>query len=136
MEHYLSHVALFSNADGQEPGDKVKLMTVHAAKGLEFPVVFMVGLEEGLFPSSRAEEEADMEEERRLAYVGMTRAMQDLFLTWAQSRFAFGGRNYTMPSRFLTELGFDPYGANDYDEMGDSEDDFDPFPDDDLPVWT
>lgn len=95
----------------------------------------MVGLEEGLFPSSRAEEEAELEEERRLAYVGMTRAMQDLFLTWAQSRFSFGGRNYTMPSRFLTELGYDPYGANDYDEMSDS-DDFDPFPDDDLPIWT
>ena len=111
-------------------------MTLHAAKGLEFPVVFVVGLEEGLFPSSRAENEAEVEEERRLAYVGMTRAMQDLFLTWAQSRFSFGGRNYTMPSRFLIELGFDPYGSSgEYDEFADS-DDFDPFPDDDLPVWT
>ncbi len=136
LEEFLADAALMSSADETSGKNSVTLMTLHAAKGLEFPVVFMVGLEEGLFPSSRAEEEADMEEERRLAYVGMTRAMQDLFLTWAQSRFAFGGRNYTMPSRFLTELGFDPYGANDYDEMGDSEDDFDPFPDDDLPVWT
>ncbi len=112
-------------------------MTLHAAKGLEFPVVFVVGLEEGLFPSSRAEEEADLEEERRLMYVGMTRAMEDLFLTWAQSRFTFGGRNLASPSRFLIELGFEPYGANDYDEFGDfEEDDFDPFPEDDLPVWT
>ena len=136
LEEFLADAALMSSADEASGKDSVTLMTLHAAKGLEFPVVFMVGLEEGLFPSSRAEEEAELEEERRLAYVGMTRAMQDLFLTWAQSRFSFGGRNYTMPSRFLTELGFDPYGSNDYDELGDSEDDFDPFPEDDLPVWT
>ena len=136
LEEFLADAALMSSADEASGKDSVTLMTLHAAKGLEFPVVFMVGLEEGLFPSSRAEEEAELEEERRLAYVGMTRAMQDLFLTWAQSRFSFGGRNYTMPSRFLTELGFDPYGSNDYDEMGDSEDDFDPFPEDDLPIWT
>ncbi|MBQ1528185.1 UvrD-helicase domain-containing protein [Candidatus Saccharibacteria bacterium] len=135
LEEFLADAALMSSADEASGKNSVTLMTLHAAKGLEFPVVFMVGLEEGLFPSSRAEEEAALEEERRLAYVGMTRAMQDLFLTWAQSRFSFGGRNYTMPSRFLTELGFDPYGANDYDEMSDS-DDFDPFPEDDLPVWT
>ena len=117
LEEFLADAALMSSADEASGKDSVTLMTLHAAKGLEFPVVFMVGLEEGLFPSSRAEEEAELEEERRLAYVGMTRAMQDLFLTWAQSRFSFGGRNYTMPSRFLTELGFDPYGSNDYDEM-------------------
>ncbi len=135
LEEFLEDAALMSSADEASGKNSVTLMTLHAAKGLEFPVVFMVGLEEGLFPSSRAEEEADMEEERRLAYVGMTRAMEDLFLTWAQSRFSFGGRNYSMPSRFLTELGFDPYGTNDYDELADSEDDFDPFPEDDLPVW-
>ena len=136
LEEFLEDAALMSSADEASGKNTVTLMTLHAAKGLEFPVVFVVGLEEGLFPSSRAEQEADLEEERRLAYVGMTRAMEDLFLTWAQSRFSFGGRNYTMPSRFLTELGFDPYGgAGEYDELTDSEDGFDPFPDDDLPVW-
>ena len=136
LTEFLEDAALMSSADEASGKSSVTLMTLHAAKGLEFPVVFVVGLEEGLFPSSRAEEEADIEEERRLAYVGMTRAMEDLFLTWAQSRFTFGGRNWGMPSRFLTELGFDPYGSSDYDEMGDSGDDFDPFPEDDLPVWT
>lgn len=136
LTEFLEDAALMSSADEASGKDSVTLMTLHAAKGLEFPVVFVVGLEEGLFPSSRAEEEADIEEERRLAYVGMTRAMEDLFLTWAQSRFTFGGRNWGMPSRFLTELGFDPYGSGDYDEMGDSSDDFDPFPEDDLPIWT
>ncbi len=135
LEEFLEDAALMSSADESSVKNSVTLMTLHAAKGLEFPVVFMVGLEEGLFPSSRAEEEADLEEERRLAYVGMTRAMEDLFLTWAQSRFTFGGRNYGMPSRFLTELGFEPYGSNSYDEFEEA-DDFDPFPEDDLPVWT
>ena len=135
LEEFLEDAALMSSADEASGKNTVTLMTLHAAKGLEFPVVFVVGLEEGLFPSSRAEQEAELEEERRLAYVGMTRAMEDLFLTWAQSRFSFGGRNYTMPSRFLTELGFDPYGSQgEYDELADA-DDFDPFPDDDLPVW-
>ena len=134
LPEFLEDAALMSSADESSAKNSVTLMTLHAAKGLEFPVVFMVGLEEGLFPSSRAEQEADLEEERRLAYVGMTRAMQDLFMTWAQSRFSFGGRNYAMPSRFLTELGFDPYGSNDYDESSDSED-FDPFPEDDLPIY-
>ena len=134
LEEFLEDAALMSSADESSAKSSVTLMTLHAAKGLEFPVVFIVGLEEGLFPSSRAEEEADLEEERRLAYVGMTRAMEDLFLTWAQSRFTFGGRNYGMPSRFLTELGFEPYGSNEYDDYDSSDDDFDPFPDD-LPVY-
>ena len=117
IKEFLADAALMSSADESSAKNSVTLMTLHAAKGLEFPVVFLVGLEEGLFPSGRAEEEADVEEERRLAYVGMTRAMEDLFLTWAQSRFSFGGRNYTMPSRFLTELGFEPYGGNDFDDF-------------------
>ena len=121
IEEFLEDAALMSSADETSGKNSVTLMTLHAAKGLEFPVVFVVGLEEGLFPSSRAENEAEVEEERRLAYVGMTRAMQDLFLTWAQSRFSFGGRNYG--------------SSGEYDEFADS-DDFDPFPDDDLPVWT
>ena len=126
-----------SSADEGSDKDAVTLMTMHAAKGLEFPVVFMVGMEDGLFPSSRSAEERDIEEERRLAYVGMTRAMEELFLTWARSRFSYGGRNYGMPSRFLTELGYNPYGSNDFSEEEEwnwDEEEFDPFPDD-GPVW-
>lgn len=139
LEDFLADAALMSSADEGVDKNSVTLMTLHAAKGLEFPVVFLVGMEDGLFPSSRIENEADIEEERRLAYVGMTRAMQDLILTYALSRFTFGGRNYTMPSRFLLELGYDPYGTNsvgnDRDLDGDGfSDDFDPFPED-LPVF-
>ena len=79
----------------------------------------MVGMEDGLFPSSRADNsEEELEEERRLAYVGMTRAMKDLFLTFAGSRYAFGGRTYNAPSRFLLELGYNPYGSGAFGESG------------------
>ena len=122
LEEFLVDAALMSSADESSAKNSVTLMTLHAAKGLEFPVVFLVGLEEGLFPTGRAEEEADIEEERRLAYVGMTRAMERLFLSWAQSRFSFGGRNYGMPSRFLTELGFEMYGSEGYDDFSDGVD--------------
>ena len=132
LEEFLADAALMSSADESSAKNSVTLMTLHASKGLEFPVVFLVGLEEGLFPSSRAEEEGDIEEERRLAYVGMTRAMEDLFLTWAQSRFSFGGRQYTMPSRFLTELGFEPYGSNDFEEDDFDSGDYDEFPEDEV----
>ena len=150
LEEFLADATLMSSADESAGKDAVTLMTLHAAKGLEFPVVFIVGMEEGLFPSSRSiDDVADLEEERRLAYVGMTRAMQRLFLTYAESRFSFGDRSYNMPSRFLTELGYDPYGTNvgssgfrdrDGDGFTDFADDefggtdFDPFPDD-LPVY-
>ncbi|MBR2841482.1 UvrD-helicase domain-containing protein [Candidatus Saccharibacteria bacterium] len=145
LEEFLADASLMSSADESSTADAVTLMTLHAAKGLEFPVVFIVGMEEGLFPSSRCvEDAADLEEERRLAYVGMTRAMRRLFLTYAGSRFSFGDRSYNMPSRFLTELGYDPYGANVgsvgfRDQDGDGftdfdETDFDPFPDD-VPVF-
>ena len=149
LEDFLADASLMSSADESVAKNSVTLMTLHAAKGLEFPVVFMVGMEEGLFPSGRAsEDEAGLEEERRLAYVGMTRAMRKLSLTYAASRYSYGSRNYNMPSRFLTELGYNPYGSAGYkDEDGDgfkdfSEDDFDdfsggdfdPFPDD-LPVF-
>lgn len=117
LEEFLADAALLSSADESSAKNSVSLMTLHAAKGLEFPVVFMVGLEEGLFPSSRSDNsEAELEEERRLAYVGMTRAMQTLFLTFAGSRYSFGGRNYNAPSQFLLELGFNPYGSVDYDD--------------------
>jgi DNA helicase-2/ATP-dependent DNA helicase PcrA len=79
-------------------------MTLHNAKGLEFRAVFMIGVEEGIFPHSRSIEEQGLEEERRLAYVGMTRAKERLVLTHAASRSLYGARNYNMPSRFLDEL--------------------------------
>lgn len=155
MEEFLEDAALLSSADEASEHDTATLMTLHAAKGLEFPVVFIVGLEEGLFPSSRSEgDDERLEEERRLAYVGMTRAMQDLFLTFAGSRYSFSGRNYNMPSRFLLELGYNPYGTGTFGESGEysaksefgilggdpdgefSDGDFtdDPFPED-VPVW-
>src|SRR5207248_5941872 len=77
---------------------------LHNAKGLEYPIVFMIGLEEGLFPHQRSLEERNEEEERRLCYVGMTRAQERLVLTHARSRTIFGARAYSMPSRFLGEL--------------------------------
>ena len=146
LEEFLADASLMSSADETSGQNAVTLMTMHAAKGLEFPVVFMVGMEEGLFPSARAcDDEAGLEEERRLAYVGMTRAMRRLFLTYAASRFSYGSRNYEMPSRFLTEIGYNPYGSSGYrDEDGDgftdfsdedfSNEDFDPFPPD-VPVF-
>lgn len=119
LEEFLEDAALLSSADESAGDNAVSLMTLHAAKGLEFPVVFMVGLEEGLFPSSRSDNSVEeLEEERRLAYVGMTRAMQELFLTFAGSRYSFGGRTYNTPSRFLLELGYEPYGSGDFGESG------------------
>ena len=80
-------------------------MTLHAAKGLEFPVVFMVGMEETIFPHSRAlYDQSEMEEERRLCYVGMTRAKQELYMIYASSRLLYGGINHNPPSRFLSEI--------------------------------
>jgi DNA helicase-2/ATP-dependent DNA helicase PcrA len=79
-------------------------MTLHNAKGLEFRVVYLIGMEEGIFPHSRSIEEQGIEEERRLCYVGMTRAMERLTLLHASSRMLFGGRSYNLPSRFLDEL--------------------------------
>ena len=111
LDDFLAEATLMSSADEQISTNFVTLMTIHAAKGLEFPVVFLVGLEEGLFPSSRSDDEDSIEEERRLAYVGMTRARKLLILTYAGSRFSNGQRSYNMPSRFLMELGYDPYGS-------------------------
>src|SRR6202012_4429670 len=85
--------------------DVVKLMTIHAAKGLEFPVVFSVGLEENLFPSSMSlYDRADLEEERRLFYVAITRAKERLFVTYAKSRYRFGSLVQNEPSRFIQEI--------------------------------
>ena len=125
LDEFLADAALMSSADESVGENAVTLMTLHAAKGLEFPVVFLVGMEEGLLPHVRSMDESaeDVEEERRLAYVGMTRAMRELFLTYAQSRFAFGGRSYNFPSRFLNDLGFNPYGSHDLDGDGFTDDD-------------
>lgn len=106
IDGFLEEVALVSDLDGANfDGDAVTLMTLHAAKGLEFPVVFMTGLEETIFPHSRAlYDQAEMEEERRLCYVGMTRARQELYLIHATSRLLYGGVQHNAPSRFLSEI--------------------------------
>lgn len=107
LPDFLEEVALMSTVDQANDEAKVTLMTLHAAKGLEFPVVFMVGMEDGLFPSTRALEEGprQLEEERRLCYVGMTRAREELHLLYAQSRTQYGMRSYSSPSRFLEDMG-------------------------------
>ena len=79
-------------------------MTLHNAKGLEYPVVFMIGMEDGVFPHMRSIEAGDIEEERRLCYVGITRAMRNLYLTHARTRAMYGGREWNVPSRFLAEI--------------------------------
>ncbi|HYI93399.1 MAG TPA: UvrD-helicase domain-containing protein [Bryobacteraceae bacterium] len=107
LADFLDHAALVSDADSVDSGAQVSLLTLHNAKGLEFPVVFLAGMEEGLFPHSRSlDSEAQMEEERRLCYVGMTRAEKRLFLSWAKLRRRFGGGQPepSIPSRFLSEV--------------------------------
>ena len=106
LEAFLQHLALITDVDTfQDRADRVTLMTLHSAKGLEFPIVVLAGLEEGLFPHVRSiEEEAGIEEERRLCYVGMTRAQRRLVLTYARQRAAFGASRPSLPSRFLAEI--------------------------------
>jgi DNA helicase-2/ATP-dependent DNA helicase PcrA len=105
MEGFLEEVALMSDIDNKTGGNSVTLMTLHAAKGLEFPVVFMVGLEETVLPHSRAlYDQSEMEEERRLCYVGMTRAREELYMMHAASRMLYGGSQHNPPSRFLSEI--------------------------------
>ena len=102
LEHYLNHAALFTNADTADQGDRVKLMTVHAAKGLEFPYVFLCGMNEGIFPSRKVRTLQGMEEERRLAFVALTRAERGLYLSESDGRNFDGSPRY--PSRFLLEI--------------------------------
>ncbi len=106
LDGFLEEVSLLSDIDSyDENSDVVTLMTLHAAKGLEFPAVFMVGMEESLFPHSRAlYDQSEMEEERRLCYVGMTRAKQELYLMHAASRMLYGGVQHNPPSRFISEI--------------------------------
>jgi DNA helicase-2/ATP-dependent DNA helicase PcrA len=106
VDAFLEQIALVADTDAIDGDDsRVVLMTLHSAKGLEYPVVFLVGLEEGVFPHVRSLNDPDeMEEERRLAYVGITRAMKRLFVSHAWSRMLFGTTQYNPPSRFLDEI--------------------------------
>jgi DNA helicase II / ATP-dependent DNA helicase PcrA len=102
---FLQQVSLVADADTRnDDAGLVTLMTLHNAKGLEYPIVFMIGCEDGIFPHSRALEEGELEEERRLCYVGITRAQRDLYVTCARQRTVFGAHGYAIPSRFLAEI--------------------------------
>lgn len=138
---FLEEVSLVSDLDTADfNGDAVTLMTLHAAKGLEFPVVFMTGLEESIFPHSRAlYDQTEMEEERRLCYVGMTRAREELYMVYATSRMLYGGVQHNPPSRFLSEIdaefqtgdSYEPaytFGQSSKHEYEQSQDDFNQEP--------
>jgi DNA helicase-2/ATP-dependent DNA helicase PcrA len=134
LPDFLEEVALMSSTDTPENKEKVTLMTIHAAKGLEFPVVFMVGMEEGILPHSRVYEagQAELEEERRLCYVGMTRAREELHLSYAASRLQFGQRGYNAPSRFLTDMGHELMQAPSPLFQSDHGDEWSDLPDFDI----
>lgn len=105
LASFLEEVSLISSSDATNEDNAITLMTLHAAKGLEFPVVFMVGLEDGLFPSvNSSRDKDDIEEERRLCYVGMTRAREELFMTYANKRTVFGSIRFNVPSPFIDDL--------------------------------
>lgn len=108
LSDYLQNVSLYSDTDEMdEASDYVTLATIHSAKGLEFKVVFLIGLDEGIFPSSRCVDDNDkLEEERRLLYVAITRARERLYITRAKTRFKFGSTEFCMPSRFCEEMGY------------------------------
>ncbi len=110
LDDYMQSVTLWSDLDDEPTEDCVHLATVHSAKGLEFKVVFVVGLEDGIFPISHAQSKAELEEERRLFYVAITRAKERLFITRTRSRFLYGKLSDSIPSRFLIEIGLDSRG--------------------------
>jgi DNA helicase-2/ATP-dependent DNA helicase PcrA len=118
LDGFLEEAALLSDADNADlSNDSVTLMTLHASKGLEFPAVFMAGMEESIMPHSRAlYDQTEMEEERRLCYVGMTRAKQELYLIHATTRLLYGGVQHNPPSRFLSEIDGDVTIAQSFDE--------------------
>lgn len=118
LDTFLEEVSLVSDIDSYDSsGNAVTLMTLHAAKGLEFPVVFMIGLEETIFPHSRSlYDQSEMEEERRLCYVGMTRAKQELYLIHATSRLLYGGMQHNPPSRFLSEIDGEVHMASGFED--------------------
>jgi DNA helicase-2/ATP-dependent DNA helicase PcrA len=116
VEEFLQQIALFSEQDNlRDEQGLVTLMTLHNAKGLEFGTVFIIGLEDGVFPHSRSIEAGDLEEERRLAYVGITRAKRELYLTYARTRALFGNRDWNLRSRFIDEI---PIELTDREEQG------------------
>jgi DNA helicase-2/ATP-dependent DNA helicase PcrA len=105
LEEFLQQIALFSEQDNLRSDEGiVTLMTLHNAKGLEFPIVFMIGCEDGIFPHMRSIEAGDVDEERRLCYVGITRAQRALYLTYTRQRSLFGRREWNVPSRFVGEI--------------------------------
>jgi len=104
IDGYLNSISLMSDLDDQQKDERISLLTIHSAKGLEFDIVFLVGLEEGLFPSIRTYDQLELEEERRLFYVAVTRAKKDLFLTYALSRRNYGKLDRTFVSRFVSEI--------------------------------
>ena len=124
LTEFLENVSLVENGyDKKVAGDAITLMTLHSAKGLEFPVVFIVGMEEGLFPHSRSMmAPAELEEERRLCYVGITRAMNKLYLTYTRQRLYFGQRSNNLVSRFLADIPEDLIITN--SQFRDDEDDW------------
>ena len=116
VEEFLQQIALFSEQDNlRDEQGLVTLMTLHNAKGLEFGTVFIIGMEDGVFPHSRSIEAGDLEEERRLAYVGITRAKRELYLTYARTRALFGNRDWNLRSRFIDEI---PIEFTDREEQG------------------
>ena len=104
LESLLSDLALRSENDDVKEENSVKLTTFHQAKGLEFSVVFMVAMEEGIFPSANIMDKSELEEERRICYVGITRAKEELYLTSTESRLRFGKSEYMIPSTFIKEM--------------------------------
>jgi DNA helicase-2/ATP-dependent DNA helicase PcrA len=105
LARFLQQLALVADVDERDDDEGlVTLMTLHNAKGLEYPIVFIIGCEEGVFPHSRALDEGGLEEERRLCYVGITRAERDLYITYARTRTLFGARSFGAPSRFIGEI--------------------------------
>jgi DNA helicase-2/ATP-dependent DNA helicase PcrA len=105
LDEFLQQISLYTDQDALRADEElVTLMTLHNAKGLEYEVVFVIGCEEGVFPHARSIEEGNLEEERRLCYVGTTRAKRRLYLTFARERSLYGARGYNLPSRFLNEI--------------------------------
>ena len=104
LEEYLEHISLVADTDDRTDGNQVSVMTIHAAKGLEFDTVFLPGWEETIFPSNKSIEEQSLEEERRLAYVAITRAKENLHISYASNRMIYGDFQRSVPSRFINEL--------------------------------